>query len=676
MEKDIRNFKIRMAVVAIAVGILAIWQADFLWHGIKYNPYVNGAIILTTIAAIAIAFINVGKLTNEIVAFKALQEMWSDARAAPDMRATDPFWRHYRCLEPGKVFYQPKILGHVYDLVTEEIARTGKFSITVDTMNTLVDKIDYKVAEEKSLLTYLSGLLVFMGLVGTFMGLLAMVGSIGGILSSLQATGSGGTEGFSKLLGDLQAPLGGMATGFAASLFGLGGSLVVGMLARFTHQAAGVLKREFEAWLAAVAQIDKLHADAPATIVRDTLQPRVTELLARIVADYGKSVRGLEQSTELLSRLTDSSTQSIRAIESLNGEIARLAAEQATLRAELQTLSAVAPAIEKLTGTVETTTRTTAERAEAAAAELAQSLSRIERTQSEALISVVGRQSETSVHTLAAVDRGLGRLDSMLDGLQAAQNTTQRTLATIQNDTIHGLAAIADRHVAAMTTLAGSVERSQAQTQQVLADLRHDATLSLTQIADRHTASVGTLVGSVERTQTETQRLLASHQQTLATVVSAATETLAKSATPAIDVTGQTQALEAATRELSASVAEFCAAANMDRHAGPTEAAITSEALARIGKAVEMLSDRQLDDNATTQMLAAVDRSMSRGFGEIARAIEAALSTYADVIAFSAVEAPGAAETTPPVEPAADAEPEVTTTAFLRSLTANAGRAG
>jgi hypothetical protein len=84
------------------------------------------------------------------------------------------------------------------------------------------------------------------------MGLLAMVGSIGGILSSLQATGSGGTEGFSKLLGDLQVPLGGMATGFAASLFGLGGSLIVGMLARFTHQAAGVLKREFEAWLARV----------------------------------------------------------------------------------------------------------------------------------------------------------------------------------------------------------------------------------------------------------------------------------------------------------------------------------------------------------------------------------------------------------------------------------------
>jgi len=467
-----------------------------------------------------------------------------------------------------------------------------------------------------------------------------------------------------------------MATGFAASLFGLGGSLVVGMLARFTHQAAGVLKREFEAWLAAVAQIDKLHADAPATIVRDTLQPRVTELLARIVADYGKSVRGLEQSTELLSRLTESGAQSIRAIDSLNGEIARLAAEQTALRAELQTLSGVTPAIEKLTGAVETTTRTTAERAEAAAAELAQSLSRIERTQSEALISVVARQSETSVHTLAAVDRGLGRLDTMLDGLQAAQNATQRTLATLQHDTTQGLAAIADRHVAAIATLAGSVERSQSQTQQVLGDLRLDATLSLTQIADRHAATVGTLVGTVERTQAETQRLVATHQQSLATVVSAATETLAKAAAPAIDAPGQSQALEAATRELSASVAEFCTAANMGRHPNPAEATIATEALARIGKAVEMLSDRQLDDNATTQMLAAVDRSMSRGFGEIARAIEAALSTYADVIALTAAEAPGSAEAAPVVEPAADAEPDVTTTAFLRSLTANAGRAG
>ena len=124
-------------------------------------------------------------------------------------------------------------------------------------MNTLVHKIGQTIDDEKSLLGYMSGLLVFMGLIGTFIGLLHMVGSMGGIIGTLASStgGAAGADAFQQLLGALQEPLKGMASGFAASLFGLFSSLVVGLLARMAGQAAGVLKHEFESWLAGVVQI-------------------------------------------------------------------------------------------------------------------------------------------------------------------------------------------------------------------------------------------------------------------------------------------------------------------------------------------------------------------------------------------------------------------------------------
>src|SRR6185437_6766532 len=97
------------------------------------------------------------------------------------------------------------------DLVTDELARTKKIRISVETMNTLVHKIGGTIDDEKSLLGYMSGLLVFMGL-------LHMVGSMGGIIGTLasSAGGSGGsTDAFQQLLGALQEPLKGMASGFA-----------------------------------------------------------------------------------------------------------------------------------------------------------------------------------------------------------------------------------------------------------------------------------------------------------------------------------------------------------------------------------------------------------------------------------------------------------------------------
>jgi hypothetical protein len=312
MEKQIAVIRYKMIVLIALISLGSAWQWDFIEEGVMSHVYTTGSILSAFAFSIIMAFVFVFKLKNEVIAFNALKEMWDDIRVGPDEQAKDPLWRHYRCSRPGRLFKRPRLLGHAYDLVTDELARTKKIRLSVETMNTLVHKISQTIDDEKSLLGYMSGLLVFMGLIGTFIGLLHMVGSMGGIIGTLASSSSGADpDAFQKLLGALQEPLKGMASGFAASLFGLFSSLVVGLLGRFAGQAAGVLKHEFESWLAGVVQIggeeDEAvqldHADANGVIkapgmLRDA---SLIQTIGSILADYSTVATSFDRAVRLLN---------------------------------------------------------------------------------------------------------------------------------------------------------------------------------------------------------------------------------------------------------------------------------------------------------------------------------------------------------------------------------------
>ncbi|WKA29111.1 hypothetical protein [Bradyrhizobium roseum] len=334
MEKQIAYIRNKMIGLIAIIAIVSAWQWDFIHEGVMAHVWTTGSILSAFAFSIIMAFIFVHKLKNEVIAFNALKEMWDDIRMGPVEQKADPLWRHYRCSRPGRMFKRPRLLGHAYDLVTEELARTKKIRISVETMNTLVHKIGSTIDDEKSLLGYMSGLLVFMGLIGTFIGLLHMVGSMGGIIGTLasSAGGSGGsTDAFQQLLGALQEPLKGMASGFAASLFGLFSSLVVGLLARFAGQAAGVLKHEFESWLAGVVQIgdeEDQEANAPQRAV--TAETVRVESLVRtvgdILADYAKVAANFEQTVRVLGDLQRGQLHQGKIIDSVAQSMSRIGA--------------------------------------------------------------------------------------------------------------------------------------------------------------------------------------------------------------------------------------------------------------------------------------------------------------------------------------------------------------
>jgi hypothetical protein len=336
MEKQIAQIRNKMIGLIAIIVLGSAWQWEFISEGVMAHVYTTGSILSAFGFSIVMAFIFVSKLTNEVIAFNALKEMWDDIRMGPTEQASDPLWRHYRCSRPGRLFRRPRLLGHAYDLVTDELARTKKIRISVETMNTLVHKISQTIDDEKSLLGYMSGLLVFMGLIGTFIGLLHMVGSMGGIIGTLASStggGAAGPEAFQQLLGALQEPLKGMASGFAASLFGLFSSLIVGLLNRMAGQAAGVLKHEFESWLAGVVQIGDQEREEAMTpkVGAAQIDNAIVQATTTALGDYSKIASSFEDAVKLLHSLQTKQEDHAKLMESMMQTLSRVGAGLETM---------------------------------------------------------------------------------------------------------------------------------------------------------------------------------------------------------------------------------------------------------------------------------------------------------------------------------------------------------
>jgi hypothetical protein len=127
--------------------------------------------------------------------------------------------------------------------------RAGRSALSMATMRSLLDSVGARLDESREIVRYLAGLLVFLGLLGTFWGLIDTVGSVGRIIASLR-TGQDAAVLFDELKNALAGPLQGMGLSFSASLFGLAGSLIVGFLDLQAGQAQSRFYTELEDWLA------------------------------------------------------------------------------------------------------------------------------------------------------------------------------------------------------------------------------------------------------------------------------------------------------------------------------------------------------------------------------------------------------------------------------------------
>tara|TARA_Y100001934_G_scaffold131229_1_gene159114 strand:- start:2824 stop:3951 length:1128 start_codon:yes stop_codon:yes gene_type:complete len=135
------------------------------------------------------------------------------------------------------------------------VEHKGRFTISSLAMRSLLDSLNLRLDETREISRYLIGLLVFLGLLGTFWGLLSTIESVGTVINSLGVAGEDSTSMFLKLKEGLKQPLNGMGTAFSSSLFGLSGSLILGFLDIQASQAQNQFYNDVEEWLSSMSLI-------------------------------------------------------------------------------------------------------------------------------------------------------------------------------------------------------------------------------------------------------------------------------------------------------------------------------------------------------------------------------------------------------------------------------------
>jgi hypothetical protein len=459
MEREIARIQRKMIGILLLLAGLGVWQRDFILEGVRSHVEITSAILLTFAFSAVMAFIFISKLNNEIVAFKALREMWDDIQLGSMEAARDPLWRHYRCAQPARVFQRPRLLGHAYELVTEELARTRQIRLTVEEMNTLVSDAEQAINDEKSLISYLSGILVFMGLIGTFVGLLHMVGSISAIMGSLAATSTDASESFTALLGAMQEPLKGMASGFAASLFGLFSSLVVGLVGRLAGQAAGVLKNEFKSWLAGVVKIGEEYDEAGAVgRVMANLQQWLG-MIGNVLGDYARVAGSFDHAAQLLADMRGAQQAQTDAVERIIGELAQMQGVQTRLLQEITAAASVAPALGALGAGVESMAATLSRRMETEALALRELLVEAQRTRSGDLRMIAANHAQATTQPAEAI----GQLSMDVDRRGAAVTLDSARLEAALERGVSGAGRALGERLEGLETRVARLAESQAQ---------------------------------------------------------------------------------------------------------------------------------------------------------------------------------------------------------------------
>ncbi len=179
------------------------------------------------------------------------------------------------------------------------IGRRRQLSLSTTSMRAVLDSVATRLDETRDIARYLIGLLVFLGLLGTFWGLLGTIGSIGSTIQNLDPAGGDATGVLNALKAGLAAPLAGMGTAFSSSLFGLSGSLVLGFLDLQVGRAQNRFYTELENWLSSVTDVgsDMLLPPAMATVAGPAAAAGADEMrvlsdrLAKLVQDQASSPR-------------------------------------------------------------------------------------------------------------------------------------------------------------------------------------------------------------------------------------------------------------------------------------------------------------------------------------------------------------------------------------------------
>ena len=270
-------FLVRMLVFLVLCALVGVVLYKQIIQAFFANPGLNALIG-------GVMFIGI------ILAFRQVIRLYPEVSWVNNFRIADPG------LAPAR---HPKLLAPMAAILGGE--RSGRMTMTQTTMRHLLDSIATRLDEARDISRYMTGLLVFLGLLGTFWGLIETVGSVGKVIDGLKVGGDSGAL-FDTLKEGLAAPLGGMGISFSSSLFGLAGSLILGFLDLQSSQAQNRFYTDLEDWLATTVREyggGEVAVASSGGVASGELQAAVERL--RIVLEEGTASRSTTASMASLA---------------------------------------------------------------------------------------------------------------------------------------------------------------------------------------------------------------------------------------------------------------------------------------------------------------------------------------------------------------------------------------
>ncbi|MDC0073669.1 flagellar motor protein MotA [Alphaproteobacteria bacterium] len=314
----IRQTFTRMIIFVLSLVLASAILFQSLETAFRANPAINGLII-------GILFIGI------IYVFR---QVWI---LRPEIKWINNYRRDSSRLSSDK---PPKLLGPMSTMLGER--GNKKMRLATISMRSILDGISFRLDESRELSRYLIGLLIFLGLLGTFWGLLQTIGSVSIAISNIEFNSGELNKEFDLLKNSLEAPLSGMGTAFSSSLFGLAGSLILGFLDLQAGQAQNRFYNNLEEWLSSLTNLSTNNSLSES----DQSVPAYVQALLEQTADSLDNLRRTVSSTE--SNRHDSEQTMIVLTEKLSTLTDQMKSQQDIMIKLVENQLEVKPILDKL----------------------------------------------------------------------------------------------------------------------------------------------------------------------------------------------------------------------------------------------------------------------------------------------------------------------------------------
>ena len=316
-------YLVRMLLfLAAVVGLGWLLHEDLL-RVFMNTPILNGVIV-------AVLVIGIFFVMRQVIS------LWPEVK----------WLRRFQHREEGAPLLETHSLNLLAPLATMLGERQDRLRLSPTATRAVLDGIATRLDERRDLTRYLIGLLIFLGLLGTFWGLLETIGAVADAINRLQVSGGDALAMFAQLKQSIEGPLKGMATAFGASLFGLSGSLVLGFLELQASQAQGRFHIELEEWLAGATRLSsgaQIDGEQGVSAYVEALLERTADGLD----DLTRTLRRAEEGREATVATSATMVERLAALaEAMRGQqtlLARMGEQSIELRTAITRLGERAP---------------------------------------------------------------------------------------------------------------------------------------------------------------------------------------------------------------------------------------------------------------------------------------------------------------------------------------------